>query len=88
MELVRAKLTNMEDRSRRNNLEMRGISESVLHTDLCSYATTIFNANLPALSDLDLTIDRIHHLPEPPHLSELRFHLYHPKEQAQSGYAQ
>lgn len=45
-------------------------------------------AFLPALSDSDLIVDRIHHLPKPPHLLDniprdvlMRVHFFHIKEQ-------
>lgn len=65
---LKAKLA--EDRSRRNNLKIRGIPESLQQSDLCLYATAMFKALIPSLMDLDITIDRIHHLPKPSHLSE------------------
>lgn len=60
----------MEDRSRRNNLKIRGIPESVQQSDLGPYAATLFKNLIPSLTDLDVTIDRTHRLPKPSHLSD------------------
>lgn len=52
-----------------------------------SYGSTLFKSLLPDLSDLDVTIDRIHRLPKLTYLSDqvpgdviLRLHFYHVKE--------
>ena len=86
-EWIKAKLADMEDRSRRNNLKIRGIPESVQQHDLNHYVTSMFKDMLPDLSDLNVTIDRIHRLPKPLHLSEqvprdvlLRLHFFHVKD--------
>lgn len=88
MESMRAKIADMEDRSRRNNMKIRGIPESVQQGDLRTYATSLFTEILPELSTLDIIIDRIHRLPKPSYLPEqtprdviLRLHFYHAKEQ-------
>lgn len=81
----------MEDRSRRNNLKIRGIPESVQQSDLGPYAATLFKNLIPSLTDLDVPIDRIHLLPKPSHLSDhiprdilLRLHFFHVKENLMS----
>lgn len=68
MEWIRDKIADMEDRNRRNNLKVRRIPESIAQVDLCSYVTTMFKASLRKESDLNVTVDRIHHLQKPPHL--------------------
>lgn len=85
---VKMKLADLEDHSRRNNIKMRGIPESVLPMDLRNYANTLFSTLLPELSPIELTIDRIHRIPKPKHLEEsiprdviLRIHFYQAKEQ-------
>lgn len=85
---LKDKIADIEDRNRRNNLKIRGIPETVQQADLRSYATSLFKSLLPDLSDLEITIDRIHRLPKPTYLSEhiprdviLRLHFYHAKEQ-------
>lgn len=67
-EWMKAKLADMEDRSRR--IKNKGIPETVQQSDLNLYAATLFKNLLPSLTDLDVTINRIHHLPKPTHLSD------------------
>lgn len=90
-EWIKAKLADMEDRPRRNNLKIRGIPESVQQSDLSLYAATMFKSLLPSLTDLDVTIIRIHRLTKPSHLSDqiprdvlLRLHFFHAKEHLMS----
>lgn len=84
---LKAKIANLEDRSRRNNLTIRGIPESVQSSELHKFAQDIFLAILPGASPLELTIDRIHRVPKPPFLPPqipcdvlLRVHFYQSKE--------
>lgn len=72
-EWIKAKLADLEARSR---LKIRGIPES-----------TLFKNLIPGLTDLVVTIDRIHRLPKPSHLSDhiprdvlLRLHFFPVKE--------
>lgn len=88
MEIIRGKIADMEDRSRRNNMKIRGSPESVRQGDLRTYATSLIAEILPDLTALDITIDRIDHLPKPSYLPEqtprdviLCLHFYHTKEQ-------
>lgn len=70
IEAVKAKLSDIEDRSRRNNLKIGGAPESVQQSDLRKYAAQLFASILPDLTELDITVDRIHHLPKPSHLPD------------------
>lgn len=65
---VKMKLTDIEDRSRMNNLQIRGVSESIQQADLKSFAIDMFKDILLNFSDIDFRIDRIQHLPKPEHL--------------------
>lgn len=83
LDALKAKLADIEDRSRRNNFKIRGIPESVLQSDLRTYTAQLFQAILPDLTELDITMDRIHRLPKPSHLPDniprdviLRLHFY------------
>ena len=85
---IKMKLADLEDRSRRNNLKIRGVPESILPADLRTFASTLFSTLLPELSSIELTIDRIHRIPKPRHLADtvprdvlLRIHFYQAKEQ-------
>lgn len=40
---IKSKLTDLEDRLRRNNLKLRGLPESVQNTELKKFATDLFN---------------------------------------------
>lgn len=85
---LKNKVADLEDRSRRNNLKIRGIPETVPATQLLQYTQALFSTLLPSLSAQDLIVDRIHRLPKPAFLPEntprdvlLRVHYYHIKEQ-------
>lgn len=82
---LKDKVTDMEDRSRRNNLKIRGIPESVPLNQL-QYAQTLFSTLVPTLTPQDLIVDRIHRVPKPSFLPDknqkdvlLRVHYYHMK---------
>lgn len=84
---LKNKLADVEDRSGRNNIKIRGIPESVLQNDLRQYVQDVISDILPDLSYLDITIDRIHRLSKPAFLPEkvlrdviLRIYYFHVKE--------
>uniref|UniRef100_A0A8C5Q4C3 exodeoxyribonuclease III n=1 Tax=Leptobrachium leishanense TaxID=445787 RepID=A0A8C5Q4C3_9ANUR len=56
----------MEDRSRRHNLKIRGVPDSVTSSQLTSYVTDLFQSLLPDATPDSLLFDRIHRLPKPP----------------------
>ncbi|CAH2293777.1 Hypothetical predicted protein [Pelobates cultripes] len=81
------KMADMEDRSRRNNLRIRGIPESVLNPALPDYLLDLFQALSPETHPDQLIIDRAHRLRRPKHLPNstardviVRVHFYHAKE--------
>lgn len=87
VEWLKAKVADLEDRSRRNNLKIRGIPESVLPKDLEEYVHTLFKSLIPELTEQDLIIDRIHRIPKPSQLPEkiprdvlMQLHFYHIKD--------
>lgn len=87
IEGIKAKMADIEDRSRKNNVKIRGVPKTVKQQDLRDYVTQLFTAILPDLSALDYTFDRIHRLPKPTYLSDniprdviLRLHFYRTKE--------
>lgn len=72
---IKAKFADVEDRSRRNNVKIRGIPEIIYHSEMLVKLMPDSNAS-------DLIIDRIHCLPS--HLSDqvprdvmLCIHFYH-----------
>lgn len=76
---VQLRLDDGENRSRRNNLRLRGIPKATMVPDLRATVVAILNQVLgkPPTSELDL--DRIHHVPGPrvpshPHRALLLFH--------------
>lgn len=86
VEVIKAKMADTEDRSRRNNV-IRAIPESVQQQDLHKYVTQLFNMMMPDMSALDPTVGRIHRLPKPTYLSDkiprdavLRLHFYPTKK--------
>lgn len=86
-EWVRAKLADLEDRSRHNNVKLRGVPENILPADLQKYARDLMHSILPDASPRDLFVDRIHRISKPPHLATfvprdvlIRVHFFHVKE--------
>ncbi|KAM8945894.1 LOW QUALITY PROTEIN: uncharacterized protein RCH25_049246 [Pelodytes ibericus] len=78
------KLEDAEERSRHNNLRIRGIHDSVDVKDLANY----FVATLPTAKEYDLLLDHIHRLPKPSNALAapnkdviVRFHYIHIKEE-------
>lgn len=67
---IKAKLADLEDCSRCNNIKMHGVPESVKPAELQAYATSLFSALIPELTPIELTIDRIHRIPKPRHLED------------------
>lgn len=85
---MHAKIADLEDRSRQNNLKLRGVPESVPAQELKQYAKDLFHTLVPELTPLDLTIDCIHRIPKPSFLSTevprdvlMRVHFFPAKEQ-------
>lgn len=83
---LKAKVVDLEDRSRRNNLKFRGIPESVGTQELTRYIQQLMRSLIPGLSDLEL-VDRSHRLPKPAHLNSniprdsiARIHFFSTKE--------
>lgn len=54
---IKVKLADLEDRSRQNNLKIRGISESIMQDNLHAYVTEMFQAIFPDVSSQELAID-------------------------------
>lgn len=57
---LKMKIAVLEDRSRRNNVKIRGIPESVKPPDLKEYFLNLMKAALPDVPLEDLVIDSIH----------------------------
>lgn len=84
---LKDKVADLEDRSRRNNLKLRGVPESVQQQHLEKMAKELFAALVPSLSESDLTIDRIHRIPKPSFIAAdqprdllLRVHFFQSKD--------
>lgn len=87
LDALKAKLADLEDRNRRNNVKFRGIPESVTTAELAPYLQGLIKAVLPTTTTHDLIIDRAHRLPKPKGLPETtprdtiaRIHFFHVKE--------
>uniref|UniRef100_A0A8C5PBN0 Uncharacterized protein n=1 Tax=Leptobrachium leishanense TaxID=445787 RepID=A0A8C5PBN0_9ANUR len=81
------KLADLEDRSRRHNLKIRGIPETIHPRDLMAYVTDLFTHLLPRVALDTLLMDRIHRIPKPPSAPQkaprdviLKMHYYKPRE--------
>lgn len=68
LQWIKDNLTDLEDRFRRYNLKFRGIPEVVCPPDRIQYLHQFFQALIPSLAPLDLTIDRAHRIFKPPHI--------------------
>lgn len=73
---IKDKLANIEDRSCRDNVNIRGISEEV--QDLSAYVRGLIRTLIPELKNIELIIDHIHRLPKPGHLNRLNTQRCHP----------
>lgn len=83
-----AKLADLEDRNRRNNVKLRGVPESVPPSELVPFIQQLIKTVLPQTSKPDLVLDRAHRLPKPKNLPAsvprdviVRIHFFHIKEQ-------
>ncbi|CAH2284032.1 Hypothetical predicted protein [Pelobates cultripes] len=81
------KLIDVEDRSRRNNIRIRGVPEEIGVQDLESYMRGLFLSIVPDTPSEMLLSDRLHRLARPQHLPIsitrdvlIRLHYYHVKD--------
>uniref|UniRef100_A0A803JZM3 L1 transposable element RRM domain-containing protein n=1 Tax=Xenopus tropicalis TaxID=8364 RepID=A0A803JZM3_XENTR len=65
MDKLKDKVADLEDRSRRNNLKLRGIPETITPPELEAYLKGLLETIMPEAPQTDLTIDRIHRIPKP-----------------------
>lgn len=84
---LKEKITDSEDRNRRNNIKIRGIPESVKTEALMGYVKDVIKAALPDTTESELIVDRLHRLIKPNFIAEhlprdviLRIHFFHIKE--------
>ncbi|CAH2328808.1 Hypothetical predicted protein [Pelobates cultripes] len=63
------KIADAEDRSRRNNIRLRGVPEEIAPHNLTAFAVELFHALLPDIPAEMFLLDRIHRLPKPQHLA-------------------
>lgn len=87
MQAMREKIADLEDRSRRNNVKLRGVEESVTPADLRRYVQHFIAAILPDIPDGEVIVDRAHRLPKPKFLPDsvprdviARIHFFHVKD--------
>lgn len=90
---LRAKVADLEDRSHRHNIKIRGIPEATQSAQLQQHAQDLMKAFLPSLSDSDLLMDRIHYLSKPPHIPHnvprdvlMRVTFFHVQEQFMTAF--
>lgn len=84
---LKDKIADLEERSRRNNIKIRGIPEAVAAPQLQQYRHTLFSSLILSLSPIELTVDRIHRVLKPSFHSDdtprdvlLKVHYYHVKK--------
>lgn len=56
-------MTDLEDRSRRDNAKFRGITERILPADLDQYVQQMISTLLPSVPEREFVVDRAHWLP-------------------------
>lgn len=80
--LLQAKVADLENCSRKNNIKFRGIPKTVKPQDLIHYIQQLFFKLNPQLSQADIAIDRAHRIVKPNYLPEsvprdvLRIHVF------------
>lgn len=84
---IKTKLADLENRSSRNNVKIRGIPESVKTSESKGYFVNLMKATLPEVPLEELVVDRIHRLPRPKNIPNhlprdtiVRVHFYHIKD--------
>lgn len=90
---LKAKVADLEDRSRRNNIKIRGVPEVILPAQVQQYAQDLMKVFLPSIPESEMQVDRIHRLPNPSHLPDniprdvlMQVHFYQTKEQLMSAF--
>lgn len=90
---LKAKVGDLADRSRRNNVKICEIPEAVQSTQLQQCAWDLMKVFLPSVPETDLVIDRIQRLRKPSHFPNnirrdvlMRVHFYHAKEQLTTAF--
>lgn len=88
IDTLKAKLADLEDWARRNNVKFRGVSEMVLLADLHRYIQQLISTLLPDIPHREVIVNRAHRLPKPNHLPDnvpcdifARIHFYHIKDE-------
>ncbi|CAH2254236.1 Hypothetical predicted protein [Pelobates cultripes] len=83
----KTKIMDLEDRSRRSNIRLRGIPETILQADLPSYVHGLFKALAPEVHTDMLLLDRLHRIPKPQQIAAslprdvlLKAHYFHVKD--------
>lgn len=84
---LQLKVADLEYRSRRNNIKIRGVPEAVKPQELITYLQQLFLKIIHDLSPRNLLMDRVHRFHKPVHLPDTvprdvltRVHFYHSKE--------
>lgn len=67
---LKLKVADLEDRSKRNNVKLRGIPENVKNNYLKKFLQKVIIDLIPTLQNQELVIDRAHRLLKPPHILE------------------
>lgn len=87
LQSLTAKVADLEDRNRRNNVKLRGIPESVSNAELTPFIQKMLATLLKPASERDLLIDRAHRLPKPKGVPDsaprdviMRVHFFNVKE--------
>ncbi|CAH2282029.1 Hypothetical predicted protein [Pelobates cultripes] len=85
--LIEARMADAEDRSRINNLRLRGVPETVLPGDLQAYVRGLMRPYIPEIPADMMLVDRVHRVPKLRNLTDttprdvlMRAHYFHIKE--------
>ncbi|XP_077327941.1 uncharacterized protein LOC143981418 [Lithobates pipiens] len=87
IQAIKSKMADLEDRNRRNDVKLRGVTEDVLPADLRKYVQKFIATLLPEILEGEVIVDRAHRLPKPKHLPDkvprdviAPIHFFHVKE--------
>lgn len=65
IEFMKSKVADLEDRSRRNNVKLLGVAESVSPSSFRQYVQEFIATLLPNTPDREVIVDRAHRLAKP-----------------------
>lgn len=88
MQCLQSKIAYLQVCSRQNNIEFRGVPESIPPNELTNFVQCLLKTLIPSLSDIELCVDRAHRITKSELLPDTaprdilaHIHYYHHKAQ-------